>query len=305
MESSETSVPKLEIATDPIPSSVQIKTETDRRKFLFNNQFMSDVIFLAGPDKQRIYGHKPILLSASDYFFQLFQNYTANELPVEDSDPNIFLELLRFLYYGKIELTAGNVREIYIESKKFSMEKILEAVENFLNQTIDSKNVLCKLMDNRFYEFKSIEQKCLRIICDDPFSYINQEDFTRLDRKSLGLIVTAKTICCSNDQLLGILDTWQKTNNEENVSDLRLDISSKSIVTWKKLLFFGAFSSNPISESLRFTVNKKFGVKITGIGLYYQPIDEIMKVHVFMTCHKTCVPIHVPIKIFVNQEYTF
>ncbi|XP_058444212.1 BTB/POZ domain-containing protein 3-like [Malaya genurostris] len=281
MANSETSGVKVEITTDPIPTPVQIKTETERGEFLLNNQFMSDVIFLVGPDKQRIYGHKFILFRTSNYFFQLFTNSTVNEFPIEDSDPNILLELLRFVYCGKIDLTSENVREIYNESKKFSLDKILEAVENFLNQTINSENVLCKLIDNRFYKFKSIDRKCLKIICDDPFSYIDQADFKRLDRKLLKLIVTAKTIYCTNDQLLEILDTWQKTNYEENISDLELDIRLNSIITWKKLLFFGMPSDDSkIIESLNFRIKKELGVKFTGLGLCYKSANEIHRVQI-------------------------
>ncbi|XP_058444211.1 BTB/POZ domain-containing protein 3-like [Malaya genurostris] len=280
MESGETSGEKVEI-TDPIPSPVQIKTETERGEFLLNNQFMSDVTFLVGPDKHRIYGHKLILFRASNYFFQLFTNSTVNEFPIEDSDPNILLELLRFVYCGKIDLSSENVREIYNESKKFSLDKILKAVENFLNQIIDSKNVLCKLMDNRFYKFKSIERKCLKIICDDPFSYIDQADFKRLDRESLRLILAPKTIYCTNDQLLQILDTWQKTNYEENISDLKLDISSNSIITWKKLPFFGTPSDDSmIVRSQGFVIKNELGVKFTGLGMYYKSLEYIHRVQV-------------------------
>ncbi|XP_058811254.1 BTB/POZ domain-containing protein 6-like [Topomyia yanbarensis] len=279
------------------------KPATNRREILFNNEFMSDVTLLVGPDRQRIHGHKMILISASDHFFELFQNSTINEITLEDVEPSIILELLRFLYCEKIQLTGENVREIYTQSKKWSLEKVLEAVDTFLNQCIDADNVLKKLMENRFYELKSIDETCLQIICDNPFRYFEQKDFAQLDRKSLSLVVSAKRINCSSDQLMDVLDVWQKTHPEEDVDDLRFVIrSSNPHPAWDQLKFFGALSQTSPGRFPFFIKSKNIyfrGIQLTGLGVFFKSRVDTITATVEIYIHDTKNYVHPP------RDYTF
>ncbi|XP_058827449.1 BTB/POZ domain-containing protein 6-A-like [Topomyia yanbarensis] len=277
--SSENTMPST---TREIVSSMNDKPGTDRRGFLFNNEFMSDVTFLVGPDKQRFYGHKLILINASDHFFDLLQNSRTNEVTLEDVEPSVFLEILRFLYCEKIELTAENVREIYTHSKKWSLEKVLPVVNDFLRQNVDSDNVLEKLMDNRFYGLKSIDEKCLQIICDNPLRYFKQKNFVQLDRVSLKLIVSAKRINCSSDQLMEVVDGWQKTHSEVDVEDLKTAIrSSNPQSTWPMLRFVGEYSRTGPSSYFLFHINSYIrGIKLIGMGIFFKSNEEVVTVTV-------------------------
>ncbi|XP_058827459.1 BTB/POZ domain-containing protein 6-like [Topomyia yanbarensis] len=292
--SSENTMPST---TREIVSPIHHEPGTDRREFLINNGVMSDVTFLVGPDRQRIYGHKLILMSAADHFFGLFQNSKATEIPLEDVEPSVFLDILRFLYCEKIVFTIENAREIYLQSRKWSLEKVMEAAINFLNQYIDSTNVLKVLRENRVYDMKMVEEKCLEIICENPFRYTEQEGFRLLDRESLKLIVTAKTINCSKDQLMGVLDAWQEVQNKEDVADLRAAIKgSNPLFDCDQLRFFGYLNSGYVPQgSFHLTSSNRrvSGIRLIGLGVIY--FSQEKNVTVTVSCasgesdiEKTC-----------------
>ncbi|XP_058826113.1 kelch-like protein 40a [Topomyia yanbarensis] len=131
--------------TNPMPAE-------DRREFLLNNELYSDVTFRVGPHRQPIYGHKIILMCSSKYFFNLFKNANVNTITLKTVERNDFLEILRYVYCEKINLTAENVRAIYRQSKIMSFEMVVKAVVAFLIQNINPDNVLEKMVENCFYQ---------------------------------------------------------------------------------------------------------------------------------------------------------
>ncbi|XP_058827466.1 kelch-like protein 41b [Topomyia yanbarensis] len=254
-----------------------------RTESLLNSKTMSDVTFTVGSSKHQIYAHKMILMNASDHFLDLFENSQITEISLEDVAPNIVLEILRFLYCEKINLTSDNSRKIFLQAKKWSLGKVMEAVANFLKQSIDSQNVLKMLMENRFYELKTVEEMCLQIICDNPFHYFEHNDYWLLDRESLKLIVTAKTINCSKDQLMEIVDK-RAYNDNLDFADLRVAIeSSNPLFACNQLRFFGTLKKEYTSRTdFCFTSsNPHFsGITLIGIGVLFKTREQNVKITV-------------------------
>ncbi|XP_055619535.1 BTB/POZ domain-containing protein 6-like isoform X2 [Toxorhynchites rutilus septentrionalis] len=255
---------------------------TDRKEGLVNNEFMSDVVFLVGEKGQRIHAHKLFLIAASEYFYVMFngnfRESVANEIVLEDIEPAIFLEIMRFVYCGKIVLTFENIHEIYIHSRKYMLMELLNMASDFLEKNIEPDNALKIFTQNRFYGFQFVDEKCLRMISNNPLYFFNHEDFATIDRESLSLILGSKKINCTDDQLLGAMDIWEKTHEKESVDELRAVIkNAKRSYDCYKLRMFGPSSSSEPSD-FGFSITSETTVNMYGIGVYIKSCAAVISV---------------------------
>ncbi|XP_058445507.1 BTB/POZ domain-containing protein 1-like isoform X2 [Malaya genurostris] len=258
---------------------------TDRKEFLVNNEFMSDVVFLVGSEnKQRIYAHKLFLIAASEYFFAMFngnfRESSATEIVLEDIEPKIFLTILRFVYCGKIDLTFDNIHEIYIHSRKYMLMELLSMASNFLERSIEPNNVLKIFTQNRFYGFQFVDEECLTLIRNNPLYYFNHEEFAMIDRESLSLIFSSKKINCTDDQLMGALDIWQKTHDTESVDELKSIIKNyKRSYDCYKLRLFGPPSGSE-SNDFSFSITSETIVHMYGVGVFIKSAAKVISIEV-------------------------
>ncbi|KAL1397424.1 hypothetical protein pipiens_002529 [Culex pipiens pipiens] len=258
---------------------------SERKQFMVNNEFMSDVVFVVGQQKERIYAHKLFLITASEYFYAMFngnfKESTAEAIVVEDVEPKIFLEILRFVYCGKVDLTFDNIHEIYIHSRKYMLMELLSMASNFLEKSIESENVLKIFTQNRFYGFQFVDEKCLRLIRNNPLLYFNHEDFGLIDYESLRLIFESKRINCTDDQLMGALDVWEKSHKDkDNIDKLKAVIKNyKRRYDCDKLRLFGPSSCSEPND-FGFSITSDTIVHMFGIGVFIKSVAKVISIEV-------------------------
>ena len=84
---------------------------------LLNNEYMSDIVFIIGKDGQKIFGHRVFLEVASDVFYAMFNNEfqesKERSVKIPDIEPDVFLELLRFVYCNRAVVTKENLVPLY------------------------------------------------------------------------------------------------------------------------------------------------------------------------------------------------
>lgn len=202
-------------------------TVVSRKEFLVNNELLSDVVFLVGEAKQRIYAHKVLLVAASVYFNTMFKEGTAGEIPLEDIEWPILEQILRHIYCGKINLTMDNVRVIFVHSKKYMLWELLDEISNFLVQNVTPENALEMHKLNRFFEFETFGEKSLEVIRDNPLHYFTVEDFVGIDVKSLQDIVESPYLNCTGRQLYKVLELWHEANPLQKVDELKSFITRR------------------------------------------------------------------------------
>ncbi|XP_058836263.1 BTB/POZ domain-containing protein 6-A-like isoform X3 [Topomyia yanbarensis] len=256
-----------------------------RQESLINNRFQSDVTFLVGEKRQPIFAHKLLLIIASEYFNAMFngnfKESSSDEIEVRDIEADIFLEILRFIYCGKVRLTIENVLEIYVHAQKYMLNELRRRTVRFLENHIDADNALKIFAQNRLYEFSFINEKCLALITKNPLIYLHHEDFYVLDRKSLEIIFASKKINCSDDQLFQALRDWKRMNEHESVNELQSVIKAKRSYNCSKLRFFGNMSMTEGTETyLKFSIDHTHSLAFYGIGVFVKSPDSVVTIEV-------------------------
>ncbi|XP_058443595.1 kelch-like protein 25 [Malaya genurostris] len=257
---------------------------TECRMNMVNNQFMSDIVLIVGTgnQKQRIFCHKLFLVTASKYFATMlssgFKKTTMTEITLEDTDSTCFLEILRFVYSNRMNITSDNVQEICNLSERYLFPDVLVHASEFLLKSVTEKNVLQILQLNRRCKFENVDARCLDIITRNPMLYFKEKSITSLDADSLELIFKARRINCSDYQLLEVLEKWKKVGNADLIqSKAKAETNLKAIIEntprslkCNTLDVFGSLT-NELDDSMDFRINSKNPIFLLGMGIYFEP----------------------------------
>uniref|UniRef100_A0A182W4U5 BTB domain-containing protein n=1 Tax=Anopheles minimus TaxID=112268 RepID=A0A182W4U5_9DIPT len=251
-------------------------TMSTRLESLVNNEFCSDVTFIVGKSKQRIYAHKLLLVTASEYFYVMFfGNFVEanrNEVTLEDVDPDMFLVILRYIYCLKVDITIYNMRDIFDCSRKYMLTDLQQLLGCFLGDQIDERSALTIFNINCYYGFTTVDETCLELIRNNPLYYFNHVDFATIHRESLFKIFSSWTINCTDDQLSSALDIWEEANLEEDTKELRKIVKlNKRFHNCLKLIVFGQNINDVFVEpadDLKLRVLSDMPVSLYGLGVY-------------------------------------
>jgi speckle-type POZ protein len=113
---------------------------------LFEKMPLSDVTFIIRG--QKFAAHKNILAMRSPVFAAMFQHPTkemlSGNVEVEDVDPDVFQELLRYMYTGLTRSTAMEVMAtgLLVVADKYLLEELKTRCETHLIRKMSAKNYL-------------------------------------------------------------------------------------------------------------------------------------------------------------------
>jgi speckle-type POZ protein len=111
---------------------------------LFDSMQFSDVIFHIGG--REFPAHKSILAARSEIFAAMFQHQTkenlTNQISIEDIEPEIFKELLRFIYTGRLRKTTMETMAagLLIAGDKYLLINLRNECENYLLRQMSPVN---------------------------------------------------------------------------------------------------------------------------------------------------------------------
>jgi speckle-type POZ protein len=117
---------------------------------LFNNMQFSDVKFNIGG--REFPAHKNILSARSQYFAAMFQHpmkeQSTNQVKIEDIEPEVFDQLLRFIYTGRVPLDKlqTTAAGLFIVADKYLMDELKMECENYLLSQMSPDNCVVLLL---------------------------------------------------------------------------------------------------------------------------------------------------------------
>ena len=147
-------------------------TISERTKFIFNNELLSDVKFVVPAslnDSERrksqkcIPAHKFILAISSPVFFAMFYGEmaeTSGTIQLPDCDYESLLELFRFLYSDEVNLSGSNVMQVLYLAKKYLVPSLADNCTEYLQEHLAASNVFGVLPQAQKFEDKDLEERC-------------------------------------------------------------------------------------------------------------------------------------------------
>lgn len=152
---------------------VQFETSNMREKQalkqitdLYVKQTYCDVQFLL-KDDEHIGGHRYILMARSPVFAAMFKNdmeeTTTGEVKIEDCEPDIFKQLLHYIYSGRTStpLTDAIAQSLFVLADKYDIQDLKKECVTFLLSCLRMDNVVGLLVWSHLHSIEELKEVTL------------------------------------------------------------------------------------------------------------------------------------------------
>ncbi|XP_051173141.1 speckle-type POZ protein-like [Leptopilina boulardi] len=162
------------------------KIEHNFHPFLISD-VLSDVSFQI--ENKEFPAHKIILAAASPVFEKMFthqmkENIT-NNVQIEDTDPDVFKEMLNYIYMGKVENLNSMAFDLYELANKYEITKLQIICEESLENCLDVDNVTFILEFADRHNSVNLKNECIKYINEKFDEVRNTESYKNLKRELL------------------------------------------------------------------------------------------------------------------------
>ena len=195
-------------------------TISERTKFILNNESLSDVKFVVPAwhnecegrkSRKCILAHKFILAISSPVFYAMFYGEmaeTSDTIQLPDCDYESLLELFRFLYSDKVNLSGSNVMQILYLAKKYVVPSLADKCPEYLQEHLEASNVFSVLPQAQKFEDKDLEERCWEVIEAQTENALTSEEFVTLERSVVESVVKRERLNVKEVDLFKAVDRW-------------------------------------------------------------------------------------------------
>lgn len=149
---------------------------------LFEKKKHCDMTIIA-KDNVQIPCHKAILISRSDVFEAMFDHETkekkSNEVDIDDLEPIVLKEMLRFMYTDTIPNIARHATDLLIVADRFNLGKLKMLCEDHLVEKISIKDVGAFLTYSDMANAAKLKTACLEFVAANPVEVIANESWNK------------------------------------------------------------------------------------------------------------------------------
>ncbi|XP_033224523.1 speckle-type POZ protein B-like [Belonocnema kinseyi] len=142
-----------------------------------NNKSLSDVVFYVNGSE--FPAHKVILSSASPVFSRMFSNEMRenlmNQVEMTETDPDVFNEMLRYIYTGKVEDLSDVAFDLYELANKYDIVGLRMMCEQCLLNILSVENVIHVLELADCHNASYLKNECIAYI-DKHFDDVRKTD---------------------------------------------------------------------------------------------------------------------------------
>ena len=195
-------------------------TISERIKFIFNNELLSDVKFVVPAShnegesqksrKCMIPAHKFVLAISSPVFYAMFYGEmaeTADTIQLPDCDYESLLELFRYLYSDEVNLSGSNVMQVLYLAKKYLVPSLADKCTAYLQERLGASNVFSVLLQAQKFEEKDLEERCWEVIEEQTENALTSE-FVTLERSVVESVVKRERLNVKEVDLFKAVDRW-------------------------------------------------------------------------------------------------
>ena len=192
-------------------------TIRERAKFVFNNDRLSDIKFVVrkmdgeSESKQEIPAHKFVLSISSPVFEAMFYGElaeTRDTIELPDCDYEGLLELFRYMYSDKANLSGSNVMGVLYLAKKYMVPSLTEECSKYLLNNLNPSNVFSILPSAQKYEDKDLMERCWKLIDEKTKKALNTDEFATIERSLLKEVIIRDTLVIKEIDLFKAVDLW-------------------------------------------------------------------------------------------------
>ena len=195
----------------------KLATIGERITFLFNDELLSDVKFVVpvsteqSESKKVIPAHKFVLAISSPVFFAMFYGQmaeTKDSIELPDCEYESVLELFRFLYSDKVNLSGSNLMQVLYLANKYMVSSLAEKCREYLRDSLTASNVFSILPHAQKFEDKDLEDRCWEVIEKQTEEVVTSDEFVTVERSLVESVVKREVLNVKEVELFKAVDRW-------------------------------------------------------------------------------------------------
>lgn len=171
--------------------------------------------------------HRLILAACSPYFRDIFFSEDGKvkedlkEVTLDDVDPNILDMIIKYLYSAEIELTDGNVQEIFALANRFQIPSVFTACVNYLQKKLSLSNCLAIFRLGLVLNVPRLAIAARDYSADRFESLVKDEEFLQLAAHELFALLGADVLNVEKEEtVFEALMKWVRSDKEKRVKAL-------------------------------------------------------------------------------------
>ena len=126
------------------------------------------------------------------FFGQMTETKDSIELP--DCEYKSLLELFRFLYSDKMNLSGNNVMQVLYLANKYMVPALVEKCPEYLRDNLIASNVFCILPHAETFEDKELKNRCWEVIEEQTEEAITSDEFVTVERAVVESVVKREVL---------------------------------------------------------------------------------------------------------------
>ena len=218
-------------------------TIRERNKFMFNNELLSDVKFVArgvngeSESKQVIPAHKFVLSISSPVFEAMFYGElaeTIDSIELPDCEHKSLLELFRYMCSDEVNLSGSNLMGVLYLAKKYMVPSLADKCAEYLQDNLHASNVFSILPQAQKYEEEKLVDQCWKVIDEQTEEVLKSDGFATIERSLLDAIVARETLNIQEIELFKAVNLWATKRCEEQ--GLSTDGSEKRRILGERIV---------------------------------------------------------------------
>ena len=139
---------------------------------------------------------------------------TQDSVELPDCEYESLLELFRFMYTDKANLSGSNVMQVMYLANKYMVPSLAEKCTEYLRKNLRASNVFCILPHAQKFEDKDLEDRCWEVIKKETEEAVTSDEFVTVERSIVESLIKKKMLNVTEVKLFKALDRWATKESE-------------------------------------------------------------------------------------------
>eukprot|EP00055_Hartaetosiga_balthica_P000546 m.136875 g.136875 ORF g.136875 m.136875 type:complete len:285 (+) comp11017_c0_seq1:54-908(+) len=198
---------------------------------MINNSDFSDITFVIGDEREKIYAHKIILGARCEVFRAMFaeqksQAKKAGEkkdvpLVLADLKPKVFKTILEFMYCNRCSLTQTTVVDTLAAAIEYGLDGLAECCGDYIKNYLNVDTACMAVQAAIAYDQPDLRDTCMTFIEDNTRAVLKSKHFVEISPETFAHILQSDHLQITEAELLNSVKEWGTVNSVVTAQSLK------------------------------------------------------------------------------------
>ncbi|XP_013917388.1 PREDICTED: BTB/POZ domain-containing protein 19 isoform X2 [Thamnophis sirtalis] len=188
---------------DPSAFAASLKT-------LINNPQFSDVTFLVGKEKQKVFAHRCLLSTRCQVLHAMLSQPNDTQVPLilNHMQPEVFLTVIEYLYTNGVTLNNLTVLEVLTSSIEYGLNDLRKLCIEFIKDTLNVNQACEAFQAAVAYGLLDLQTYCLAFIENYTQEVTQTRGFLELSEQAMQIILQSDCLAIDEMKLIHAVREW-------------------------------------------------------------------------------------------------